>query len=147
MNLIETLKTSIYTTKHTWNTKLHVRVSPFFKKSIFSKIRHSNKSAFYADFYCTIKIVEGRTAWLVWGVAKSVFSLISKADNPSDAVAHGHFRHCRSRRASEGQGANAQVSVRWGFWGQSGSSTPTSTDVKRGRPIPPPRSVNGALRR
>ena len=50
MNLIETLKTSIYTTKQHQQHETTFLMFTFFQKSIFFKIRSSAKSVFYADF-------------------------------------------------------------------------------------------------
>ena len=57
----KTHKTSTYNTKHTKNTKLHFRLSHFFKgnKRIASKIVIQKTAVFYADVYGTINIVEG----------------------------------------------------------------------------------------
>ena len=66
LNLIETFKMSIYSPKHTKNTKIHVNFSRFskFQKSIFSKSSSSNKSAFCVFFVMALLIfyVEGHTA-------------------------------------------------------------------------------------
>ena len=54
LNLIETVKTSIYSPKHTKNTKIHFMFSMFKKlsKSIFpNKNKFKNKTVFYAVFF------------------------------------------------------------------------------------------------
>ena len=54
LNLIETLKTSIYNPKHTKNTKIHFQHFKrfnFFKNPYFSKITSSLKSTFFADVH------------------------------------------------------------------------------------------------
>ena len=54
---IETLKTSIYSPKHTKNTKIHIILSKLKKqKSYVSKKTSSKQSAFYADLYSVIYI-------------------------------------------------------------------------------------------
>ena len=64
LNPIETFKISIYSPKHTNNTKIHVELFKIYKKRkiIFSKNLSSNKLALYAIIYCIIYILEGHTA-------------------------------------------------------------------------------------
>ena len=78
LNLIETLKASIYSPKLIQNTKIHFMnniniiikkiITHFhlFRKSIFSNIRSSNTSTFYNDLHALSKCYsEGHTALLV----------------------------------------------------------------------------------
>ena len=50
LNLIETLKTSIYDPKYTKNTKIPFQTF-IFQKSILSKVLISLQSELYADFH------------------------------------------------------------------------------------------------
>ena len=63
LNPIESFKTSLYSPKHTKNTKIHYHIykKQSFPKSIFSKVLSCTKSAFYV-FSNIIYIVEGHTA-------------------------------------------------------------------------------------
>ena len=56
---------NIYNKTHA--PKIHYRNSHCLKQNIFSKIRHSNKSALYADFYGTIYICIIIIAFFFWG--------------------------------------------------------------------------------
>ena len=64
LNLIETLKPSIYDPKHTNNTKVHYYL--FLRKNETSyfppKKQNKTKPALYADIYSMIYIAEGYTA-------------------------------------------------------------------------------------
>ena len=61
LNLIETLKTSIYSPKHTENMKIHIIV--YFLSNIhILQTSMLKKTALYADLYGIIYIVEGHTA-------------------------------------------------------------------------------------
>ena len=66
VNLIETLKTSFFNTKHTKHTKLHCR-KYFSKKSIFPKVRHPNELEVYVRFYGTTNILYILTIIVVLG--------------------------------------------------------------------------------
>ena len=57
LNLIETLKTSIYIPKHTKNTKIHFQYFKKIEHPHFSNTFDSKESALYAVFfYCIIYI-------------------------------------------------------------------------------------------
>ena len=58
----KTLETSIDSSKHTKNIKIHVHVLKFLnvRKYISKNIRRSNKSAFYEELYGNL-IVKGHT--------------------------------------------------------------------------------------
>ena len=62
LDLLKTLKTSIYIRQNTPKTPNNIFRNYMFPKSVFSKVRHSKESVVYADFYDTIYIVEGHTA-------------------------------------------------------------------------------------
>ena len=62
LNLIETLKPSIYNPKDTNNTKIHLIFFNIFKNQYFPKIQVKKKSAFYDDFIALFIYVEGHTA-------------------------------------------------------------------------------------
>ena len=58
LNLIQTLKTSIYNTKHTKNTKTHVIFQNVQKvKNQYFPKNNSKTSAVYADLYGIIHIL------------------------------------------------------------------------------------------
>ena len=60
LDLIETLRTSIYNPKHTKNTKIHfnfLKKFTCFKNPYFSKVSNSKQSAFYADLYGIVYIL------------------------------------------------------------------------------------------
>ena len=68
LNLVETLKTSIYYTKDTHNTKLQFRCFLIVPNSYTAKVRHLNKSGFYDGFNITIVFfLSIATTFTVWG--------------------------------------------------------------------------------
>ena len=51
LNLIETLKTSIYNPKHTKNTKIHFELLNSKNENTYFHFSSSFKSEFFADFH------------------------------------------------------------------------------------------------
>ena len=66
LSLIETLKTSIYNTKHTENSKLHFQKYIYSNIHIFQKNGHSKSSDVHVCFYDTFNILLIYIIIIVW---------------------------------------------------------------------------------